>query len=208
MKKVIGSTKISELMKKNLEHFPKYTTYLINQAAQTAQATRPTIVGQLSEEYPKYILECFKNHVDPSLDGWKGYHIKNYPNALQDAIKRTEDMIKNFQSAMNSINSKLIKEWIMDLLYDKTFYGFNLEATIKLYFSHLGFTVRNSTPEDESKNIDLYLDNKPYQIKPKSLDHKQAIKSLIQIPIITYYEELNSIAIEFDDSYLAKKLGK
>jgi hypothetical protein len=208
MKKVIGSAKISELMKSNLEHFPKYTTYLINQAAQTAQATRPSIVGQLSEEYPKYILECHKNEISPSLEGWKAYHKRNYPNALQDALKRTEDMIRNFKAAMNSINEKLIKEWILDLLYDKTFYGFNLEATIKLYFAHLGFTVRNSTPEDESKNIDLYLDNKPYQIKPKSLDYKQAIRSLIEVPIITYYEELNSIAIEFEDTYLAKKLGK
>jgi len=208
MKKVISAAKISDLKKSNLEHFPKYTTYLINQAAQTAQATRPNVVGQLSEEYPKYVLECYKNGFPPSLVGWKSYHKKKYPNALDDAFKRTDAMIKNFKEAMNSINEELLTEWIMDLLYDKTFYGFNLEATIKLYFASLGLQVRDSTPEDESKNIDLYLDNKPYQIKPKSLEHKQAIKSFIQIPIITYYEELNSIIIEFEDDYLAKKIGR
>ncbi len=208
MKIKISASKIADLKKGNLEHFPKYTTYLINQAAQTAQATRPNIVGQLSEEYPKYVLECNKLGDTPTLEGWKNYHKEKYPNAVINAVSRTDSMIENFKEAISQIDEELIEEWVMDLLYDKTFYGFNLEATIKLYFIDLGFKVKDATPEDESKNIDLYIDDKPYQIKPESLGHKQSIRSHIDIPIIIYSKEVNSIVIEFDDEYLIKKIGK
>ncbi|MDP2425393.1 MAG: MjaI family restriction endonuclease, partial [bacterium] len=126
--------------------------------------------------------------------------------AVKDSVQKTTAMIQGFKAAINSIDSALIKEWVEDLLYDKTFYGFNLESTIKLFFIDKGLTVQNATAGDESKNIDLYVNGKPYQIKPKSLEHKQSIKSYIGIPIIYYYKEENSLVIDCDDKYLSALL--
>lgn len=207
MIKKISANKLSELKRSTLDHFPKYTTYLINQAAQTAQATRPNIVGQLSEEYPNYQKQCFERNIPQTVEGWKQYHKEKYPNALDDAVNKTSEMIKSFKDAIEKIDDVLIEEWVMDLLYEKTFYGFNLEGVIKLYFKELGIKVVDADSHDESKNIDLYLDDKPFQIKPSSFKHKQSIQSYIEIPIIYYEKVGNAIEIEFTDEYLEKKLG-
>lgn len=198
----ISAAKIAEMKRSNLEHFPKYTTYLINQAAQTAQATRPSVVGQLSNEYPLYVEKCKQAGTTPSLEGWKEYHKSKFPTALENAVKRTDDMIVNFKEAINQIDDELIEEWVLDLLYDKTFYGFNLEATIKMFLTSKGLRIKDADASDESKNIDLYINERPYQIKPDSIEYKQAIKSKINIPLIVYRKEGNNIIIEFDDDFL------
>lgn len=202
MKLTISTNQIKGLKKGSLDHFPKYTTYLINQASQTAQATRPSVVGQLSNEYPNYAKECEVNGVTPTLEGWREYHTSKFPDALSKSTLRINEMISNFKAAIDQIDEALVLEWVKDLLYEKTFYGFNVEATIKLYLVDRGVTVVDSTPEDESKNIDLYINDRPYQIKPKSLGHRQSVASYIAIPIIIYEETDKGIIIEFEDDYL------
>lgn len=208
LKITISSNKIVKLKSGNLEHFPKYTTYLINQASQTAQATRPKIVGQLSDEYPNYVSECEEKGETPTLKGWEEYHATKYPDALNKSIYLINDMINKFKNSINKIDEELILEWAKDLLYDKTFYGFNIESTIKLYLIDSGLNIRDATPEDESKNIDLYINDKPYQIKPITLDYKQTIASYIDIPIIFYEKKGTGIVITFNDDYLEGLLNK
>ena len=48
--------------------FPKYTTQIINQANQNNQATRPKVVGQMSE----LIQKC----PTKSYDGWKRWYLE------------------------------------------------------------------------------------------------------------------------------------
>ncbi|MDZ7363482.1 MAG: MjaI family restriction endonuclease [candidate division KSB1 bacterium] len=49
MKIKITNEEIQPLLELPVPEFPKYTTQLINLASQNAQATRPKVVGQMSE---------------------------------------------------------------------------------------------------------------------------------------------------------------
>lgn len=49
MKKTITNQEVAALSNASVYPFPKYTTMLINQINQTAQGTRPKVVGQMSE---------------------------------------------------------------------------------------------------------------------------------------------------------------
>ena len=54
MKFNISNAELSALNDITNPEFPKYTSQLINWANQTAQGTRPRIVGQLSDLFPEY----------------------------------------------------------------------------------------------------------------------------------------------------------
>jgi hypothetical protein len=200
MKKKISANKLKKMKASTLSHFPRYTTYLINQAAGTGQATRPKVVGQLSDEFPLYIKYCEENNLEQTVDNWKEYHQKKYPNAVENAVKKTSDMIENFRNAVTLIDNDLIEEWIVDLLYEKTFFGFNIEYAIRKYIEEEGHQVRKATKEEESQNIDLYIDGNPFQIKPMTIKTKRSIETIIVHPIIYYTKtDQNGIEIEYDD---------
>lgn len=193
---------VADLLSKNTKDFPLYTTFLINQASQTAQSTRPKVVGQLSEEFPLFLIHSIENNVRPSLAAWKKYHKMRYPNAIDDAFVKTKEMIDKFRIAINQITNEHIYKWIEDLVYDKTFYGLNIEAVVREYLIGVGKNIRKATPEEESKNIDMFLDGKAIQIKPFSIDQKQSIKSKIDIPIMYYKLNDSNITIHFDESII------
>ena len=199
---------------KTLEDFPLYTTFIINQASQTAQATRPKQVGQLSELFPEYEEEARKNNQTPSVEGWKEFHNQKVPNALQNSFTRLKQMFENFKEAIHKIDDKMIITWLEDLLYEKTFYGLSVENIIREFLRKKHkINSRKATVKEESQNIDfLIMDNEKnkeykYQIKPISL--KGTTYHLVDssINIVWYKREGESLHIEFDDSYLEKLMS-
>ena len=63
----------------NLE-FPKYATQILNLANQNAQATRPKVVGQMSE--------LIKEFTGRTLEEWEEWYIKRYPDSIDKATKK------------------------------------------------------------------------------------------------------------------------
>ena len=65
MKKTITNQEVASLSNASVYPFPKYTTMLINQINQTAQGTRPKVVGQMSELIKEFdgqtLDECGEN---------------------------------------------------------------------------------------------------------------------------------------------------
>jgi len=186
----ITKSKIKSIKSSTLKDFPLYTTYLINKISETAQATRENVVGQLSEEFPLFIKECNENKYDVSLDKWKSYHKQKYPNAITDAKDKIKVMLENFKNAINKIDDDLIERWVEDLVYEKTFIGMNVEQIISEYLISKGHKIRKATPQEESQNIDIYIDGNPYQIKPEGYD-RTVIKSRIQVPVLIYSKDNN-----------------
>lgn len=206
MIKKISKSKISKLKKTTLEHFPTYTTYIINRASETAQATRPKVVGQMTEIFKDYLEFCESNSIEESIDSWENYYLKRNPYAIQNASEKAWSMILNFKSAFELIDFNLVEEWITDLLIKKTFYGLHTESLIKLYFKDLGFEVRRSNPSEESQNIDLFIDNRPYQIKPLSYKNEKMIRDRIHVPILFFKVEDGGILLDIQDEYLSQKI--
>ena len=106
--------KYIEIIGKKRE-FPTYTTQLINIANQNAQGTRPIVVGKMSE----LIKQC----PDKTYEGWKKWYLETHPNAIDNATGKIMDMISKIRDAMGLINRKLIREWVEDLVIDKTAEG-------------------------------------------------------------------------------------
>ena len=60
--------------------FPKYATQILNLANQNVQATRPKVVGQMSE--------LIKEFTGRTLEEWEEWYIKRYPDSIDKATQK------------------------------------------------------------------------------------------------------------------------
>lgn len=159
--------------------FPKYTTQIINQANQNNQATRPKVVGQMSE----LIQECPYN----SYEGWKEWYLERYPDAIDNATDKAYEGVINLRNAIKLIDRDMVKEWVTDLVITKTAEGLIFQEAILEYIADIEKTTyRLSTAEEESKGIDGFIGNKPVQVKSITYTTKRALPEDIPCDIIYY----------------------
>jgi hypothetical protein len=160
--------------------FPKYTTQLINIANQNAQGTRPKVVGQISE----LIKKC----PNKTYIGWKTWYMEKFPKAIDNATDKIIDMVEKMKKAMGTIDREMVKEWVEDLVIDKTAEGLIIqEIVLKTIAEQKGVEYRGATPEEESQNIDGYVGTQPVQIKSESyLSKKSSVREEISVPVIYY----------------------
>ena len=159
--------------------FPKYTTQLINQASQNMQATRPKVVGQMSE----LIQEC----PTKSYEGWKEWYLNKYPDAIDKATDKAYEGVINFKNAIDKIDRDMVKAWVTDLVLTKTAEGLIFQEAILAYIADIENTsYRLAKPEEESKGIDGYIGNKPVQVKSITYTAKQSLQEEIPVDIIYY----------------------
>ena len=179
--------------------YPKYLAPLINLANQFAQATRPKVVGQLSE----LIKECpYKD-----FKGWKEWYLSRYPDAIEEATSRIMSMLENFKEALENVNREIVRKWVEDLVLVKTFIGLMIQEPILAYFSHkLGENYRLATPEEESKGIDGYIGKFSISIKPITFKEKIGIAEIRPSgDVVIYYEKKgNNIIISEIESLTEK----
>ena len=71
----ISNKEIKELLEIQSFEFPKYSTQLLNLANQNSQATRPKVVGQMSE-----LVQEFSGQ---SIKEWEKWYLKKYPNSIK-----------------------------------------------------------------------------------------------------------------------------
>lgn len=184
--------KNSELIKEissEARYFPKYTTQIINLANQNSQGTRPKVVGQLSE----LIQECpYKEY-----SKWKEWYLKKKPNAIDDATKKIFQMIEELRKAINQIDEKMIREWVQDLVIDKTFIGLKFQEGILKRISNLKNTkYRLANPSEESKGIDGFIGDIPVSIKPITYNTKNMLNENINVKIIFYDKKKDGIIVD------------
>lgn len=159
--------------------FPKYTTQIINQANQNNQATRPKVVGQMSE----LIQECPYN----SYEGWKEWYLERYPDAIDNATDKAYEGVINLRNAIKLIDRDMVKEWVTDLVITKTAEGLIFQEAILEYIADIEKTTyRLSTAEEESKGIDGFIGNKAVQVKSITYTTKRALPEDIPCDIIYY----------------------
>ncbi|HDQ22963.1 MAG TPA: MjaI family restriction endonuclease [Candidatus Uhrbacteria bacterium] len=169
--------------------FPKYTTQLINLANQNAQGTRPRVVGQLSE----LINEC----PEKTYEAWKKWYLDRYPNAIENATAKITAMIINLKQAIKDIDENMIKEWVEDLLLEKTFIGLKFqEAILNKIASIKETTYRLANPEEESQGIDGFIGEIPVSIKPITYKTKNSLKEKIKCEIIFYKKTKDGLEID------------
>lgn len=201
MKVNINNKEIQSLLEVPVSEFPKYTTQLINLASQNAQATRPKVVGQMSE----LIKQFPKRH----WHEWEEWYLEKHPEAITTATEKIVAMLEHLKNAMSQVDRELVMQWVRDLVIVKTFIGLRFqEAVLKKVSQLYKTTFRVGTPDEENKGIDGYIAKQPVSIKPTTYQAKQGLREQINVPIIFYSKKKNGIAIEFDEKVFDALLSK
>lgn len=176
--------------------FPKYTTQLMNLANQNAQGTRPKVVGTLSEIFQEFM----NNNKNISIEDWREWYLKKYPDAIDNAAEKIEGSINDLKKAIKLITKKMIYEWAEDLVINKTFNGLYIQKAILQKLAQIKKeNYRLATKEEESHGIDGYVGDTAYSIK--SISYKtNRLNEKINVKMI-YYNKISedSFDIEIED---------
>lgn len=182
-----------------ITEFPKYTSQIINLANGNAQGTRPNVVGNLSQLFPEYTTQATE---EISLDGWKSWYLEKFPYTIDLAVTKILSQICNLKEAFEHIDETLVKSWVEDLVFNKTFDGMYVQKAILAFLAdEMDETFRLATPEEESKGIDGYVGKIAYSIKPISYKTMNRLSESIDVKMIYYYKNTNSksLKIEVED---------
>ena len=171
------------------KEFPKYSTQIINLANQNSQGTRPKVVGQLSE----LIQEC--PHKEYSK--WKEWYLEKQPKAIDNATDKVFSMVEELKKAINQIDKNMVREWVKDLVIDKTFIGLKFqEAILRRVAKMKKVSYRLSNPQEESKGIDGFIGDTPVSIKPITYKTKNMLNEKIEVKFIFYDKKKDGINID------------
>jgi len=188
----ISFAQIKKYLGSPIEEFPKYSTQLMNLANQNSQATRPKMVGQLSE-----LIKEFKGN---KLREWEEWYLKRYPNAIELATNKVREMINQLQSSIKQINEPLIKKWLKDLIIVKTFVGLKFQEAILKKGAELSKKdYRLASANEESKGIDGFIGSIPVSIKPDTYKTKKNLSEIIEAKIIFYKKLKDGIEVDYSE---------
>lgn len=126
MKYTLKNEKIQSYNESESYTFPKYTSQLMNWANQNAQGTRSIVVGQMSELFPEYMDSAS----EMTIDGWREWYMKKYPDAFDKATDKIYAQVQNLQNAIPLIDRDMVKHWVEDLVINKTFNGLYVQKAI------------------------------------------------------------------------------
>ena len=174
--------------------FPKYVTQIINLANQNAQGTRPKVVGQLSDLINQIDEKTYKK--------WREFYLKNYEDKIDIATDKIWQMINNFKEVIDNIDKNMIKNWVYDLIINKTAEGLIIQEFILKYLANkYNKSYRLADADEESQNIDGFVGDIPIQIKSDTYKTKTNVKNEnIKIPIIFYKKTDKYITIEYNEN--------
>lgn len=171
--------------------FPKYTTQILNLANANSQATRPTVVGQLSEEIRK------PGNTD--ILAWEKNYKQAYPTALKVAADKVERMVAELKKSIGLIDRAMIETWIEDLVINKTYVGFQFQDAILHEIAVLRDTsyVRASAAQ-EAQGIDRFVDSIPISVKPHTYKKQAQLPEQIEATIAYYEKKKDGLLVEIE----------
>lgn len=190
MKIKLTSDEIRKILDIESPEFPKYVAQILNLANRNAQATRPKVVGQMSE-----LIKEFEGH---TFQEWEGWYLTKNPDTIENATAKIMTMVENFKEAINKVDREMVSKWVEDLVIIKTFVGLRFqEAILKKGAELKGTSYRLSLPEEESKGIDGHIGNDPISIKPETYKLKKENIEHLKAKIIFYEKTDDGIVVDY-----------
>lgn len=175
--------------------FDLYVAPLINMANTFSQATRPRYIGQMTELVSESNAQ--------SVDEWREFYLSERPDAVDEAIERITQKIKQLREALDAINESTIREWVEDLLIAKTFVGLKVQDVVLAKVANaVGADWRKSTPEEESQGIDGFIADVAVSVKPTTYKQQSQLPEGIDATIIYYEKKKDRVVIKYDESIL------
>lgn len=177
-------------------NFPKYTSQLINWANQNAQGTRPVVVGQMSELFPEFM----NSNDEITIEKWREWYSERNPDAFEKATEKIYAQVQNLRNAISFIDREMVRNWVEDLVINKTFNGLYVQkAILASLASKKSTTYRLATPDEESQGIDGYVGTVAYSVKPDTYKTMGRLSETINVKMIYYTKKKTGITIEVED---------
>ena len=193
----ISNQEIQRLVAPNSPEFPKYVTQLLNLVNNNARGTRPEVVGQMTDLLAKSGAR--------TVAEWRSYYDKKMPNGIATATDKIKRKLVEMKKVMASITDDMVKDWVEDLVYTKTFTGLRVQDVILSYLAQQMGDVEYgvATVEDESQGIDGWIKDRPIQVKPSTYKESMARSSeVIKVPIVYYEKKKEGLFIEYPEDLL------
>ena len=194
----INNTLIEGYNETDPYRFPKYTSQLINWANQNAQGTRPAVVGQMSELFPEFQRSTDSKNI--CIEYWKRFYLKEHPDAIDNATNKIYAQVENLKNAIPLIDKEMVRAWVEDLIYCKTFNGMYVQKAILAFLAEKrGQSYRLAAPEEEAKGIDGYVGTTAYSIKPDSYKTMGRLSENIDVKMIYYTKTKTGLKITVEE---------
>ena len=176
--------------------FPKYTSQLINWANQNAQGTRKNVVGQMSDLFPEFL----ESAGSISLEDWEAWYLQKNPEAIQNATAKICAQIENLKKAIVLIDEDMVRDWVKDLVIDKTYNGLYVQKAILAFLAEQTHQeYRLATPAEEAVGIDGFVGETPYSIKPDTYKTMHRLSEQINVKMVYYTKKKTGLKIEVGD---------
>ncbi len=192
----ISNQEIQRLVAPNSPEFPKYVTQLLNLVNNNARGTRPEVVGQMTDLLAKSGAR--------TVAEWRSYYDKKMPNGIATATDKIKRKLVEMKKVMASITDDMVKDWVEDLVYTKTFIGLRVQDVILSYLAQQMGDVeyRVATAEEESQGIDGWIKDLPIQVKPSTYKPMARLSEVIEVPIVYYEKKKEGLFIEYPEDLL------
>ena len=86
----------------------------------------------------KSSIELIKECPHSEYEKWKKWYLDKNPKAIDNATKKINDMVSELKEAIKKIDESMVKEWVEDLVLDKTFIGLKFQEIILKNNVHRG----------------------------------------------------------------------
>lgn len=163
--------------------FPKYMASLINLLNRWARGTADTVVGHMAT----LAQEC--PHKD--YDKWREWYLKSHPEAINEATKLIIAKMPDVAKAFEGIDRRIVKEWVEDLVIDKSFWGLKIQEAILIKMEEMtGEKCRLANKEEEKQQIDGFIGDLPVQIKPDTYKTASNVKAEVINRKIIFWKKI------------------
>lgn len=188
----ISNSEIASFNENPSPAFPKYTSQIINLANQNAQATRPSIVGQMSELFSVFLRESDV----VTVERWRMWYSEKYSDSFEQATEKIFSQIQNLKDAIRLIDRDMVAQWVDDLIVSKTFNGLYVQKSILAALAkRKNLDYRLASPAEEALGIDGYVGSTPYSIKPDTYKSMARLSETIDVKMIYYTKTKSGLSI-------------
>lgn len=168
------------------QEYETYVRPLLNLANQYSHATRPAQLGISTSEESKRFQD---QHDQPAPSDWRAYLNDEYDMdaILDEATDQMQEKIDEFRAVLDNVDRSVIRKWLKELIYQKSFEGHAIEERVMLEAAnHYGVRFERNTKSDEQDGIDGYLGGQPVSVKPVSYFDKNELPEHIDVPMLVY----------------------
>lgn len=143
--------------------WPKYSTQILNIAAQNCKAFDVKRLGSAKETW----LSMRSAKIPGTFENWVAFYNATPLSAnIPAQAQKLFDMIQKMQ--IGGITQEMCEDYIKEVIYNKTHMGMaGEEMAVQAVGAHFELPVRFSNAEEEAQGIDGWIGDYPVQVKPE-----------------------------------------